>query len=254
MDIELFKRSRIIKQKGSRYILSSRYKNLCDKLGFTDKIVESTSYLSDDSSFSCRIYHVINGPIIPKCSNPSCNSNVKFRDFSSGYTKFCSRSCQGSVKMTEYNYDDKYKDSRISRNKRNSEFMRSNINSEEFINGRRLGGVNSMKKLDPHNNHHESVVKNLLESLSIEFSSNRRVYVSKSTYYKPDFIIDDAKLIIELDGSIHRHESRKIVDNDKDSKMNSLGFIVERIDVSSITDDQLRSLINKLLEKYLCKS
>jgi hypothetical protein len=56
-----------------------------------------TSTLNIDIPFKEKVYLVINGlSEVPKCNNPNCQNNVKFKNSTLGYLKYCSNKCMGS--------------------------------------------------------------------------------------------------------------------------------------------------------------
>ena len=55
------------------------------------------STLNIDIPFKEKVYLVLNGLLeVPKCNNPNCQNNVKFRNSTLGYLKYCSNKCLGS--------------------------------------------------------------------------------------------------------------------------------------------------------------
>lgn len=251
MDKNYFISNKVLKlSKSGKLIASSRSENLCKKLKIHDEIVNKTLFLPK-CKFSRRLYHIIHQlEFIPKCNNPNCDNDAIFKEFANGYQSYCSRSCLGVIKMNEYNTSDKYSESRKMRNEINSQFIKNNSDSDQFIKGRILGGINSMKKLDPHNNKYEVKVIKYLNDNKYNYVSNKRLYVNKFKYYKPDFYFPDLNLIIELDGSIHRHSERILVDNEKDSHYSLMNISVERIDVTDISTDELLNKVINILKRY----
>jgi len=71
----------------------------------------------------------------------------------------------------------------------------------------------------------------------------------KETFYISDFFCYELKLVIEVDGQIHKYKKRS--DADRDRMMNYLGIIVFRITNEKVLnnlEDVLTSLINIIIK------
>lgn len=93
------------------------YKRILSKLKSEELdtfIIEYTSFLGSEASRSQRLFHVAEmTQNVPLC--PICGVLLRFKDFSSGYTKFCSGSCEIKNKwrkITPKKKDELYKKQR----------------------------------------------------------------------------------------------------------------------------------------------
>jgi very-short-patch-repair endonuclease len=126
--------------------------------------------------------------------------------------------------MRNYNFGEKYSESRRLRNIEGGKRLREWSNSEEGILAKReLGGFTSYGG----GSKYEDYAWVYLEPLGFvrEFRVN-----SQGKFYKFDFFSKKYNLLIELDGSIHRHPNRKTQDQEKtevakDQKYNLLRLI-----------------------------
>ncbi len=71
------------------------YKNI------KNDIIEFTNFLPKDSTFSRRIWHILNDIYeIPKCGY--CHKEVKFIKFSKGYRKYCDQKCTNKARSLKF--------------------------------------------------------------------------------------------------------------------------------------------------------
>ncbi len=103
MDLSVFK---ISDPSGKMSKESYVFKNFKEEYDF---IIESTP---NDIPFRERVYLVVNNIDRPKCKNPNCDNQVKFKNSTIGYLDYCSNKCIGSdpniIKLKETRSIERY--------------------------------------------------------------------------------------------------------------------------------------------------
>ena len=98
-------------------------------------------------------------------------------------------------------------------------------------------GWKTRKKLNP--SYPESIAIRVLDECKINYEREFRI-----GKYFVDFVLNDHKIAIEIDGQQHKKEDRKITDNMKDELLKSMGYSVYRI---SFPEDNIINSINSIL-------
>jgi len=165
---------------------------------------------------------------IPICKAPGCSNECQIVYAKYKFSEYCSRSCISRVnriKLCDWELNNKE--------------LAYNIRSQNGRNG-------ILKLCSTRRSNQELNIFNRIKALiNLEVYSNLRI-----CGYKPDIVISELKLIIEIDGShIHKDFNKEI---SRDKILNKQGYKIRRLDScysQRLTDSQLLYLI--LLESTL---
>jgi len=150
-----------------------------------------TSTLNTDIPFKEKVYLVINGLLeVPKCNNPNCQNNVKFKNSTLGYLKYCSNKCMGSDPQIIMKKQKKSIEKYGTKTPAESNIIKEKAKA---TNNLKYGGNSSMSSDEIKNKSKETLIKNwgvdnpsksidLLEKRVKSFKENIDTY--KKSYEK----------------------------------------------------------------------
>lgn len=117
-----------------------------------------TTTINIDIPFKEKVYLVINGiSEVPKCNNPVCQNNVKFKNSTLGYLKYCSNKCMGSDPQIVMKKQKKSIEKYGTKTPAESNIIKEKI---KITNNLKYGGNSPMSSDEIKNKSKETLIKN----------------------------------------------------------------------------------------------
>ena len=93
----------------------------------------------------------------------------------------------------------------------------------------------------------------VLDNNDIKYEHNKPIKRNDGHCYFLDFciIINNTFIDLEIDGKQHKYEDRTIHDNERNKYLESIGFLVYRIEWNEINSDKGKLLMKEKIDKFL---